>query len=877
MKVILLSKKGIVVLIRWLMFFVLAYLMFYKGQVGAVSIPALLLLLYLLSNLALSLVPVERFHSWHLDYLTVIVDAVLVFWAIYLLGDPDLYYAYFLSLFIAALGKDVRASLFIALASSFLYALLYFRARPGAELFEPALLIRFPFFYLASLSASFLAQESSVAEERREKTQALLKLSEEINASSDWNQIEEAVLRTLRGHKRVSATALLLWDPEEKRLTLRGGLDEAREPLIPGQDISLEELDPQAREVLWGKREILYQAALGPDSRLPGLSWGESIRSQLLLPVTSEGEVVALLAVGSEGLDAFGPEECEVFSIMASLLGAARHRIRLLEDLRGNLEELRSLIQVSKLTSSSLKLRQVLNEAMERTKEVMAVEACSLLLLDERTGELYFEVALGEEGGAIKELRLPPGKGIAGWVAQEGKPILVSDAQKDERFYAQVDEKTGFVTRSLMAVPLIARGRVLGVLEAINKRDGQSFRGRDLEFFQALASHVAIALENARLYTDLEKRVQETADLYSRIAQEMGRIEAILASMTEAVVVVDSDGSVTGANQSAQRIFDPIGGLAHGRKLPEEEPWASLQRLLETTLRGSAPLSEKLRLPSEGRAFQVHTALIRGPHREVAGALAVLEDITEMERLNQLKSEFVSHVSHELRTPLTSIRGAAKLMGRPQIGELNEKQRRLLKIIDDEGGRLTALIDDLLDLSRLESGLVAMKREPGNLREIALECMESLRSVAEEKGLSLEHSLPIDLPRVPLDQEQIRKVFANLLSNALKFTPPGGKISITGRAVYASGSEGEGPANLEHVEISVADTGIGIPPSHIGKVFEKFHRVDSSLTREIPGTGLGLSICKQIVEAHGGRIWAEATVGKGSRFTFALPPGPVHE
>ncbi len=871
MRVFLLSKKGVIALIRWLMFGVLAYLMFQKGEVGVTSLSGLILLLYLSSNILLSLTPEERFYSWRLDYWIVVLDAALVFGAIYILGDPDLYYAYFLSLLIAALGKDIRASLFVAIASSLLYGLLYFRARPNAELLDPGLLIRFPFFYLAALSASFLAQESEVAERRRQKTQFLLRLSEEINASSDWGHIEEILERALKEQTHVSGTALLLWDSQAGCWSLKKGLDIVGNPPVSGWVISPQELGPEVREALWERREPFYLPAMPEGS--PRIGLDESVQSLSLLPVNSEGEPVALLVVGSDRLDAFSPEEREVFSIMASLLGAAWRRIRLIRDLRLNLEELQSLVHIGKLTSSSLKVREVLNEAMERTKEVMGVEACSLLLLDENTGELYFEVALGEKGEDVKIIRIPPGKGIAGWVAQEGKPILMSDARKDVRFYQTVDEKTGFVTRSLMAVPLIARGRSLGVMEAINKKDGQEFRDRDLEFFQALASQVAIALENTRLYSNLEKKAKETETLYGRMAQEMNRVEAILSSMTEAVIVVDSEGKVTEANQAAQRVFDLFGGFAYGRGFPNHEPWSNLQRIFEATLRGGVSISEKLTVPGEdSQTFQAHTALIRGPGREVTGALAVLEDITEIERLNKMKSEFVSHVSHELRTPLTSIKGAARLLDRPQIGELNDKQRRLLRIIDDEGTRLTGLIDDLLELSRLESGLVRMKKEPESLREIARECIESLKSVADEKGLTLELLMSVDLPRILMDREQIRKVLANLLSNAIKFTPSGGKVQVAGRAVYSSGLEGETRSILNHLEVRVIDTGIGIPPSHLGKVFEKFHMVDSSLTREIPGTGLGLSICKQIVEAHGGRIWAESTVGKGSCFTFVLPP-----
>jgi len=226
-----------------------------------------------------------------------------------------------------------------------------------------------------------------------------------------------------------------------------------------------------------------------------------------------------------------------------------------------------------------------------------------------------------------------------------------------------------------------------------------------------------------------------------------------------------------------------------------------------------------------------------------------------------------------LRTPLTSIKGATELLRRPEIGELNPKQTRLAQILVAESSHLAELIDDLLVLAKLEGRRVEMKKEELDLTEILTDCAESLKTVAEQKGLKMEQIGLPTLPRIRADKGQVQKVFYNLVGNAIKFTPRGGKITIDIRAVYNDLPDAQSQASLNHIQVSVIDTGIGIPQPHIPHIFEKFYRVDSTSTASTPGTGLGLSICKEIIEAHGGRIWVESEVGEGSQFHFALPPG----
>jgi signal transduction histidine kinase len=261
--------------------------------------------------------------------------------------------------------------------------------------------------------------------------------------------------------------------------------------------------------------------------------------------------------------------------------------------------------------------------------------------------------------------------------------------------------------------------------------------------------------------------------------------------------------------------------------------------------------------------LDVIVAPLRDAQGNLSGAVEVFRDVSLQREVERAKSDFVSVVSHELRTPLSSILGFSELMLTREIS--GEKQRQWLEIILRESLRLSSLIDDLLDLSRIEAGRIELKREPLNLRELIQERVELAQQQSEKHVV--EAKLPADLPPVPADKHRVERVLTNLLSNAIKYSPEGSRVTVSARV---NPDKGE-------IQISVADQGIGIPQEHQHKVFERFHMVDPALTRKTGGTGLGLTVSKASVELHGGRIWVESEVGKGSTFHFTLPLTPPPE
>ena len=239
----------------------------------------------------------------------------------------------------------------------------------------------------------------------------------------------------------------------------------------------------------------------------------------------------------------------------------------------------------------------------------------------------------------------------------------------------------------------------------------------------------------------------------------------------------------------------------------------------------------------------------------------------ELRKIDAMKSEFVSVASHELRTPLAAIKNAVQLMLSGKTGEINKNQEKFLSVADRNINRLTNILNDLLNLSRIESGKIELKFENIELKEITELAASSLRPYADGKSIQIEAQIPEQLPAIYGDQEKIEQIFTNLIGNAIKFTPDGGKILITAKLLSHDKKGGYG----DMAAISIKDTGIGIPAEHLEAIFEKFHQVEGSLQRSVSGTGLGLAITKGLVEAHQGKIWVESEVEKGSTFTFTLP------
>ncbi len=383
------------------------------------------------------------------------------------------------------------------------------------------------------------------------------------------------------------------------------------------------------------------------------------------------------------------------------------------------------------------------------------------------------------------------------------------------------------------------------------------FRPLELDGPQDELTDLGVALNHTAASLDREIRM---------LSGERNRSSAILRSMVEGVAVVDAQERMVFCNRAFSEIFsvDPASGEGHA--LIEVVRNSELLSLIRKALRGEEGLQSDIAMGiAQIQYFSVSATPVRaiepgpgGTIGKITGAVVVLHDVTELRRLERVRQDFVANVSHEFKTPLTAIQGFTEtLLG----GALEDPKNnvRFLHIIRNHAMRLARLTDDLLKLARIEAGKMEVEFFSVGLMELIEGCAETALMKASKKQITLDIEVPAGLPPVRGDAELLRDVLQNLLDNAIQYTPAGGRIHVTAMA------------GAKEATVTVSDTGIGIPLADQERIFERFYRVDAARSREAGGTGLGLSIAKHIMEAHGGRLWVESEVGKGSKFSFSMP------
>ena len=433
-----------------------------------------------------------------------------------------------------------------------------------------------------------------------------------------------------------------------------------------------------------------------------------------------------------------------------------------------------------------------------------------------------------------------------------------------------IDEAMAEFRRRLAAtslgILLAAGGAALLASRSFSARIGRlkafSRRVADGDFRLLAAERAGDELaELARALNETAARMDQTI---RSLTDERNRSAAILRSMVEGVAVISADERIVFSNQAFSQILglDPAG--AEGRRPVEVIRHTELLQVIQQVLAGRESVhSEVVMGTVRPRSFGVTAAPVlalgaTGGRGSTTGAVLVLHDISELRRLERVRRDFVANITHELKTPLTAIQGFAETLLAGALDD-RENRERFLEIIRDHAQRLARLTDDLLKLSLIEAGKLELEIQPVAVAELMDPCVATAQIKAHGKQLLLRADCPAGLPAVRGDRSRLAEVLQNLLDNAVQYTPAGGRIIVRARA------------NEGTVVITVSDTGIGIPQAEQERIFERFYRVDAARSREAGGTGLGLAIARHIVEAHGGRIWADSTVGQGSDFHFSVP------
>jgi PAS domain S-box-containing protein len=424
----------------------------------------------------------------------------------------------------------------------------------------------------------------------------------------------------------------------------------------------------------------------------------------------------------------------------------------------------------------------------------------------------------------------------------------------------------------LIVQPLVHKDESLGVIILSNSRTKRRFTQDDGRLCEALASQVTAAIANARLY-------QHVSDLLRTHQEEASQRRAILESIADGVVVADARGRVIMANAAAERIFETPRAELIRRSISqvykglfqEKGPFDYAQ---DRPWPGVTPPSKVSFLQS---TFELGEKTIRGslapvhlPEGELLGVVAVFRDITKEAAAERAKSKFITTVSHELRTPMTSVKGYLDLLIGGVAGELNATHKRFLSTIKINADRMINVINNMIYVSELEGTPFQLDVKPTDVSEQINEAVDAIREQLEVRDLALSLEVADDLPPVSADPTRLRQVLDNLLSNAYKFTYPGGQIKIVAQLHESDEMEADSSAATV-VLVSVADTGVGIAPEEQEKIFEPFYRAENPLEVEASGVGVGLTIARSVVQAHGGRMWVESEPGQGSVFYFTLP------
>lgn len=569
----------------------------------------------------------------------------------------------------------------------------------------------------------------------------------------------------------------------------------------------------------------------------------------------------------------------EVRAFNARLEALVDERTR---ELRIERDMLETLNDIALEVNSSLDGDVIMNNSLTTLAKLINVEHGSIMILDRDTDQLINRAVLGRQD-SVGTVRFPAGKGIVGKVAQSRKPLNVADVTTDPNWEPPPEEDaTAKRNGSMIAVPLIAHHELLGVLVLSHEQTGY-FRDEHLRLLTAAANQIAIGIYNAQMYQEIERQYWRRYEMQRTQEKAVSQSTAILQSLSDGVIVCDQNGSVITANPAAEKIID--------RPIDELVTWNLgdlLRRLLGRRV-SELPLDDLLKHPLDERAqprtlsttFQIGPRTISvtldpviSTGEELLGAVAVFRDRTREVESDRLKTEFIGTVSHELRTPMTSIKGFTQLLTMGNLGPVNETQKEFLNIIQSNAERMIAIINDLLDITKIETGSVELEIRPIHVAETLSKVLLDLQAKVNERQQTLTLSLPAGLPLVRADAHRFNQILFNLVSNAVKYTPRGGSITIEAHEVTAEAipeDEREGLRPGRYIQIDVRDTGVGIAPDDIPRIWERFYRTENPLKVEAGGTGLGLSLVKPLVRLLGGRIWVESQINTGSTFSFVLP------
>jgi signal transduction histidine kinase/uncharacterized protein YigA (DUF484 family) len=649
----------------------------------------------------------------------------------------------------------------------------------------------------------------------------------------------------------------------------------------------------------------------------------KDIHAWMSVPLNAGADTIGAVCIGSrDPAVIYTPEQVNLLQAVADLVAGAIVKTRLLDESQKQARQMSALNELTRSLTSTLELNPLLKRIMEGAVEILDCEAGSLLLVDESSGESVFEVAIGPVGSDLIGKRLPAGVGLVGKAIENKQALIENDVRSSDDWF-NADKNTGFSSKDLLVVPLVVKDRAIGVLEVLNKKDESPFNQNDLELLTAFTGQMAVAIENARLYTQTDLALASRLDELSIMQQIDQELNATLdfeqvmtitieAAMRHSQASAGLIGSIEeeGTKVVAARGFPSdrleIGGMLDFSQIPgienafnlenakqlnsypiqngiqdrdgnkddvnraNGEDWSSIpdqtdQILVPINLDSgvSGVIFLITTQPSGFTAENVEFLTRLSDHAAIALSNAQL--YAKVQAANEAKSEFVSAAAHELKNPLTSIKGYSDLLVAGSVGPISEGQAEFLLTIRSNAERMRTLVSDLQDISRIEADQLLLQLGNESLTDLIEEVVTSLETQIADKKQSIVVLLPDGLPQIHCDNTRMIQILTNLISNANKYSPAGCRIEIRAQEVDFSGNPED---DNRMMEISIEDNGYGISEQDQKMIFEQFFRSEDSQIRESTGTGLGLSITKKLVEMQGGELWFESEMGRGTTFYF---------
>jgi len=581
----------------------------------------------------------------------------------------------------------------------------------------------------------------------------------------------------------------------------------------------------------------------------PGHATTAAPWSVICTPLVIRNRAIGALTIHRPGVNQFDERDLNLLAAISNQAASSIENARLFETSQRQLQISALLNEASRVINSSLDINEIMQSMLVQMNELLNAEAISIALVDKQTNSLVYRVAEGAGSDKIVGLTLPSNRGLSGWVMEHGKPAIVSDTSRDQRFHTLGDRRTGHHTRAMICAPMQFKGDVLGTIQAINPVEG-TFTKQDLDLLINLANIASTAIANAHQY--------------ARTLEAEARYVSLFQDTVDPIILTDLRGEIVEANRRAIEMLGYGREELLGMKIKELHPaTATLPKAYRIRSDKVHVFTSKV-LPKNKQLIPVEVYTKRTLYGDNELLQWIHHDISKQVELEEMRQDLTAMLFHDLQSPLGNVISSLELLAYEIPSTVkNSALFSMLDIAKRSSQRLQTLIRSLLDINRLEAGHLISKRTSVDIVDLIDEVWEIERPNFEQRGVEFVSKLDSDLPRVYVEEDMIRRVLINLLGNAIKYSQESQHITVEATRLPDENA----------VLIAVSDQGEGIPAKFRQSIFEKFERIKQADSAS-KGLGLGLAFCRLAVEAHSGRIWVDDAPGGGARFNFTLPLAP---